>query len=967
MRKFAIVILLVLPFLLMTVISLVSKVIIQNAIVDIDSIVISNENIIMEDKLKTITIDYDDKYQIEVLISPTKVTHKELVFFSGDSSIINVNKDTGLVTAVGYGATKVYVSTYENPNIKDEILFIVSNKKVYSVYLETSIIELNKGKTQKLVPIILPSTATNKKVKYESSDSKIATVDSNGNVKAIKNGTAYIKVTTEDGNKQVTATINVVSIPGKIFDYNSLTLCSSILQLDFDDLTDKEPEFISSDNTIATVNEFGEVTFLKTGIVTISVNLNDGQFDEVVLNHVIDEVTSFDIDKTDLYFDMGDDTTADYEVFYYQITPYDTASLLSYEVISGEGTVDVVIDKDYNNIIITAIKAGTTIIEFELGEITRTLEVTVVKPPRSISWDESISRIISEERALTIGKTSEVEIPYIIDDLNGTTCNESKLVVEAVGNSSLTTNDIIEVTSTGIKFKVTGQFNMYVESSCGSKTVIKTPTLLVNINYGINVKTVSEIQELLVDKTTSDSVTINLLNNISLTQSDFGFYSKYFAINNPVNGSISGNEAKLIGSAITINCNLDFYGNGYQMSAKDIALKNPIEYQDTNGLYFADNYHKRSIIVISGPNLNVSINDLSLIGNNRQEEVKKYLDTNHCGTYIEDEREKKVEVSAEFVSGIEIIDQVYTENLRKYYTKHSSLFTANEYAQIYNYGLSDSTPFTMLNSVVINNVFIREAMNAISARNINNLLLSNCTIQEISSVGVSIRQVAHTEINNFTSGYTNSVPLEFLTTNSLLCGPTRDAYGRGSAQEIEFTGYFKSSSWISGYESGIPSDYSSAIAALLSNTVTFRPTILDQGVFRLKIEDGSKTTSISTKVARYYAVVPYFIASEATSFHTAQIIKYNSDGSVAGIETKDMVNEKDVRVFGNHSKVSAANMYEINQMDSTPLPYLNSMVYFNMTVLGIDIQFAMLAVDASQFAEDARYPYLIVDCDRINQ
>ena len=57
-----------------------------------------------------------------------------------------------------------------------------------------------------------PSYADNKRVTWQSSDEKVATVDENGKVTAVGNGTAEITVTTEDG--KITASIMItVKVP----------------------------------------------------------------------------------------------------------------------------------------------------------------------------------------------------------------------------------------------------------------------------------------------------------------------------------------------------------------------------------------------------------------------------------------------------------------------------------------------------------------------------------------------------------------------------------------------------------------------------------------------------------------------------------------------------------------------------------------------------------------------------------
>lgn len=65
-----------------------------------------------------------------------------------------------------------------------------------------------KGETMKLTVDFTPSNATDKKVEWSSSDPKVATVDENGTVTAVGNGTAIITAKTSNG-KTATITITV--------------------------------------------------------------------------------------------------------------------------------------------------------------------------------------------------------------------------------------------------------------------------------------------------------------------------------------------------------------------------------------------------------------------------------------------------------------------------------------------------------------------------------------------------------------------------------------------------------------------------------------------------------------------------------------------------------------------------------------------------------------------------------------
>ena len=77
-------------------------------------------------------------------------------------------------------------------------------KKKYKGYIKKKYIKLNtnfsivEGNTKKLTPILKPENSTDK-IKYKSSEKKIAKVNSQGVITAIKNGEVRITATTESG------------------------------------------------------------------------------------------------------------------------------------------------------------------------------------------------------------------------------------------------------------------------------------------------------------------------------------------------------------------------------------------------------------------------------------------------------------------------------------------------------------------------------------------------------------------------------------------------------------------------------------------------------------------------------------------------------------------------------------------------------------------------------------------------
>ena len=80
---------------------------------------------------------------------------------------------------------------------------------VTSVLLNKTSTELVVGGTETLTATVNPSNATNKNVTWSSSNTSVATVDSDGKVTAVAPGSATITVKTADGNKTATCSVTV--------------------------------------------------------------------------------------------------------------------------------------------------------------------------------------------------------------------------------------------------------------------------------------------------------------------------------------------------------------------------------------------------------------------------------------------------------------------------------------------------------------------------------------------------------------------------------------------------------------------------------------------------------------------------------------------------------------------------------------------------------------------------------------
>ena len=155
---------------------------------------------------------------------------------------------------------------------------------VTGISLNNSNLSLYTGKTATLTATVTPENATNKAVTWKSSDDTIATVDNNGKVTAVKEGTATITVTTEDGNKTATCAVTVaaatVPVTGVTLNKTSTSLYVGDTEtltatVEPSDATNKTVTWTSSNPSVATV-ENGVVTALARGTAVITATTADG-------------------------------------------------------------------------------------------------------------------------------------------------------------------------------------------------------------------------------------------------------------------------------------------------------------------------------------------------------------------------------------------------------------------------------------------------------------------------------------------------------------------------------------------------------------------------------------------------------------------------------------------------------------------------------------------------------------------
>lgn len=248
---------------------------------------------------------------------------------------------------------------------------------VTGVTLSKSTLSMKVGEEELLTVTVIPANATDKTVRWASSNTTVATVSSSGLVSAKAKGTTTITATV--GSQRATCTVTVAE---DVIGVTSITLSETALALVEGETatltatvypanaTDKAVVWSSSDAAVASVSDAGLVTAVKEGTAEISATAGNvsAQCTVTIRKNVI-AVESITLSQTSLSMEEGQ------------------TAMLAATVSPADATDKTVTWTSSNNEIatvsteglITAIKEGTAKITASAGNQSATCTVTVKK------------------------------------------------------------------------------------------------------------------------------------------------------------------------------------------------------------------------------------------------------------------------------------------------------------------------------------------------------------------------------------------------------------------------------------------------------------------------------------------------------------------------------------------------------------------------------------------------------------
>lgn len=150
---------------------------------------VNSQGIVLEKN--NISLAVGNSYQLNWTVIPSN-SDQTATFYSKNVNIANVSS-SGLVVAVGKGSTEIVITTADGLNFTTCKVKVTENKDTEVINLVETELYLRKGSSSSIFyNYNKDNYVFSKTSSFSSSDEEIATVNENGTIKALENGTATI-------------------------------------------------------------------------------------------------------------------------------------------------------------------------------------------------------------------------------------------------------------------------------------------------------------------------------------------------------------------------------------------------------------------------------------------------------------------------------------------------------------------------------------------------------------------------------------------------------------------------------------------------------------------------------------------------------------------------------------------------------------------------------------------------------
>ena len=224
-------------------------------------------------------------------VVPTNAENKGVAWSSSDTGIATVTED-GLVHGIKPGEATITVTTDDGKKTAECAVKVLSVETT-GIILNKTKLTIEKEISERLTATVLPENASDKEIRWTTSDKNIVTVDESGVVTGVKAGTATITAETGSGGSSVKKAVcevtvteqenNTIRVKGIALNKETLPIQEGELDDSLeaavtpDNASNKNVIWSSGNNEIAVVTGDGVVYARKAGKTLITAMTADGR------------------------------------------------------------------------------------------------------------------------------------------------------------------------------------------------------------------------------------------------------------------------------------------------------------------------------------------------------------------------------------------------------------------------------------------------------------------------------------------------------------------------------------------------------------------------------------------------------------------------------------------------------------------------------------------------------------------
>ena len=315
-----------------------------------------------------IELELGDNFLLRTEIIPSNASNKGLIWYTSDNKIVSIDQN-GNLRANNYGTVIVTVKSIDG-GMTDTVQINVPYYPVTDLVVNPTRVNMVVSDKVNISSTIKPNNASDKKIKYKSSDTSVAIVSGN-TIEAVGNGTASITVSSADG-KTATILVQVADVIPDVINASPKSI--SLKQAESKDIVisvlpensaNKNYVIDSSDDGIASITKLSNgnirVKGLLPGVTSFTVKASANSFARTTIVVEVKPIMPSGLSASPKTLKLEPGQSGKITA---SVSPYNTFDKGYYcELVSNEGSiVSIMGNSETGGCTVSAINTGTTVI-----------------------------------------------------------------------------------------------------------------------------------------------------------------------------------------------------------------------------------------------------------------------------------------------------------------------------------------------------------------------------------------------------------------------------------------------------------------------------------------------------------------------------------------------------------------------------------------------------------------------------